>query len=348
VCAALLRLQFQTPGATLSKNIYIWWSGDKVGQVRRGKLNTRQEVVRELIRPHCTIHCSIEIADTEHASIGAVIEKVVSIISATEEEKASMTVANYTSLLEATAAQRAGGDGGAGASVGEDAVAVQSRFLLVTIKMVLRSTHVQDFGVGTEARQTAQVAWKKCSYEDAHVLIEARTPEGEEEGVDSELREHKTYVMLESTRATARTAASDYLKWVTQKKHMLFSTTGAVTDAGATRTGWSEPSFDDNEGESLIGRHVCVMGRGQGVVRSFEKSKTGPSEHIIEFAPVPTAVAGTDQGALTPAESTPAADAGAAAGELIKVKLQRKGNGETPWIICTEEQSTSGAAVQAK
>jgi hypothetical protein len=259
-----------------------------------------------------------------------------------------MTVANYTSLLEATAAQRAGADGGAGASVGEDAVAVQSRFLLVTIKMVLRSTHVQDFGVGTEARQTAQVAWKKCSYEDAHVLIEARTPEGEEEGVDSELREHKTYVMLESTRATARTAASDYLKWVTQKKHMLFSTTGAVTDAGATRTGWSEPSFDDNEGESLIGRHVCVMGRGQGVVRSFEKSKTGPSEHIIEFASVPTAVAGTDQGALTPAESTPAADAGAAAGELIKVKLQRKGNGETPWIICTEEQSTSGAAVQAK
>jgi hypothetical protein len=342
VCAALLRLQFQTPGATLSKNIYIWWSGDEVGQVRRGKLNTRQETIRELIRPHCTIHCSIEIADTMHASIGAVIEKVVSIISATEEEKANMTVANYTSLLQANVAQRAGGGGGEAASAGEDTFVGTSRFLLVTVKMVLRSTHIQDFGTGTEARQTAQVAWKKCSYEDAHVLVEAKTPLGEEEGEHSDLREHKVYVMLDSTRATARAAASDYLMWVTQKKHMLGSTGDALVAGAGSRSGWSEPGFDDNQGESLIGRRVCVMGRGQGVVRSFEKSRTGPSEHVIEFD-VPTISTSTanDHGESKAATSEPAAAGpqgaaeGKAPGESVRVKLQRKGNGETPWIIYT-------------
>ena len=341
VCAALLRLQFQTPGATLSKNIYIWWSGDEVGKVRRGKLNTRQETIRELIRPHCTIHCSIEIADTLHASIGAVIEKVVSIISATEQEKASMTVANYTSLLQANVAQRAGGDGGDAATAGEDEPVGTSRFLLVTVKMVLRSTHIQDFGVGTEARQTAQVAWKKCSYEDAHVLVEAKTPFGEEEGEKSDLREHKVYVMLDSTRATARAAATDYLKWVTQKKHLLGSATGCPPGA-VSRSVWSEPSFDDNQGESIIGRRVCVMGRGQGVVRSFEKSRTGPSEHVIEFdLPTGSTSAANDQGESTVATSEPAAagSQGAvgekASGELVRIKLQRKGNGETPWIIYT-------------
>ena len=45
---------------------------------------------------------------------------VVSIISATEEEKANMTVANYTSLLEAEAAKRAtDGGGGAGQAAGQ-------------------------------------------------------------------------------------------------------------------------------------------------------------------------------------------------------------------------------------
>jgi hypothetical protein len=340
VCAALLRLQFQTPGATLTKNVYIWWSGEKVGQVRRGKLNTRQENIRELIRPHCAIHCSIEIADTEHASIGSVIEKVVSIISATEEEKANMTVANYTSLLEAEAAKRAtDGGGGAGAD-GADESLFTSRYLLVTIKMVLRSSHVQDFGVGTEARQLAQRAWKKCSYEDAHVLLEARTPLGEEEGQDSEQLEHKAYVMLDSTRETARAVAVEYLEWVTQRKRMLLE------------PGWSAPDFGDDDGESLKGRRVCVMGKGQGVVKDFVKSRTGPSEHLIEFdSQGPPAQEGDGASEEEAAAAAAALSAGAAVEEggaieegrpaagtgsgtaLVRVKLQRKGNAETPWIV---------------
>ena len=72
VCAAMLRLQFKTPGAMLTKFVYIWWSGNEVGAVKRGKLTTLEEKVEDAVRmpvcPHdrsCTLtilagpHCSV-------------------------------------------------------------------------------------------------------------------------------------------------------------------------------------------------------------------------------------------------------------------------------------------------
>ena len=227
VCAALLRLQFKTAGAVLTKNVYVWWSGPQVGAVKRGTLNTQQENVRELIRPHCTIHCSIEIIVKEGAAIGAVIDKVVANISATEEEKALMTEANYRLML-ADRAESAEGQQG------------DSRFMIVTLSLVKRATHVRDFGA---ERATAKAAWKKCSYEDAHLLLEAR---GTADGSEERLVEHKSYVSFESSRETCEGAARRHLQWVRDKAAWIASGE------------WREPSFEDDEGESLVGARVMV------------------------------------------------------------------------------------------
>lgn len=52
VCAAMLRLQFKTPGAMLTKYVYIWWTPDsgEIGMVQRGKLNALQGQVEDTVR----------------------------------------------------------------------------------------------------------------------------------------------------------------------------------------------------------------------------------------------------------------------------------------------------------
>lgn len=56
VCAAMLRLQFKTPGAMLTKFVYIWWSGSAVGAVKRGKLTSLEEKVEDTVRLPCSPH----------------------------------------------------------------------------------------------------------------------------------------------------------------------------------------------------------------------------------------------------------------------------------------------------
>lgn len=103
VCGAMLRLQFKTPGALLTKFVYIWWSGGAVGAVKRGRLTSLEQVVEESVRPHCPIHCNLEATDPDETSVAAIIEKVKSIIVATDEEKQHMTVDNFqAALAEAT------------------------------------------------------------------------------------------------------------------------------------------------------------------------------------------------------------------------------------------------------
>ena len=70
--------------------------------------------------------------------------------------------------------------------------------------------------------------------------------------------------------------------------------------------GWLNPhSFSEfDEGTRLVGQRVFVAGHGEGVVRAFRKHLSGASPHEIHFK------------------------------EGVKeVKLRRKGNTETPWLL---------------
>ena len=75
--------------------------------------------------------------------------------------------------------------------------------------------------------------------------------------------------------------------------------------------GWSEPLQEFDDGPSLIGYRVFVEGLGKGKVTAFTRAKFGPSAHTVEF---PGIVPG-------------------AASSTRQVKLRRKGNGETPWVV---------------
>ena len=138
--------------------------------------------------------------------------------------------------------------------------------------------------------------------------------------------EHKSYVSFESSRETCQGAARRHLQWVRDK-------------AAAIASGeWREPSFEDDEGESLVGarvmvrsdvtpltrRHslvtmaracVQVMEKGAGTVQGFTKQSLGPSDHHILFD----------------------------GGDQASTKLQRKGNMERPWLIATGPRPGAGA-----
>lgn len=88
-------------------------------------------------------------------------------------------------------------------------------------------------------------------------------------------------------------AAADAL-WEEQKQQRLSG-------------GWLDPhSFSEfDDGSRLVGQRVFVAGHGEGVVRAFRKQMTGASPHEIDFK-----VAGVKE-----------------------VKLRRKGNTETPWLL---------------
>ncbi|KAK3277684.1 hypothetical protein CYMTET_14325 [Cymbomonas tetramitiformis] len=79
---------------------------------------------------------------------------------------------------------------------------------------------------------------------------------------------------------------------------------------------WVEPGLEFHSGSFLIGQTVYVFGYGEGRVLHFRKNSMSASPHIIRFQ-----------------------DAS------HHVKLERKGNGETPWLIsmtaykCSEKAS---------
>ena len=79
-------------------------------------------------------------------------------------------------------------------------------------------------------------------------------------------------------------------------------------EAGLLAAGGHDESYD---GPSLIGYRVFVEGLGKGKVTAFTRAKFGPSAHTVEF---PGIVPG-------------------AASSTRQVKLRRKGNGETPWVV---------------
>jgi hypothetical protein len=71
------------------------------------------------VKKHCTVHCSIEATDDDETSIHAIIERVKSIITASEEEKAAMTVENFHAALkeQGGGASEVGGSAEVGAAV---------------------------------------------------------------------------------------------------------------------------------------------------------------------------------------------------------------------------------------
>jgi hypothetical protein len=101
----------------------------------------------------------------------------------------------------------------------------------------------------------------------------------------------------------------------------------------------------------LTGHCVVVCGYpGEGVVRGFQKDPFRPSAHIVEFQ---TAVGdpSTPRGAGDHGGGSELDGAGAGAGavtsgaatsKLVQIRLRRKGNKETPWLVLP--LSVSGAA----
>lgn len=75
--------------------------------------------------------------------------------------------------------------------------------------------------------------------------------------------------------------------------------------------GWSEPTSALDDGPSLAGYTVWVEGFGKGKVADFKASRRGPSVHVIEF---PGRVEGAARTSRT-------------------IKLRRKGNSETRWVV---------------
>ena len=73
--------------------------------------------------------------------------------------------------------------------------------------------------------------------------------------------------------------------------------------------GFTHPSEEERncDGPDLLGRTVFVQNKGEGHVVGFRANRTGPSWHIIEFAP--------------------------ARGGEQDIKLRRKGNTETEWLV---------------
>jgi hypothetical protein len=80
-----------------------------------------------------------------------------------------------------------------------------------------------------------------------------------------------------------------------------------------------------DEGKRLIGRRVFVDGYGEGTVVDFHKKTIGASTHSIDFN---TPGSGSDPGLIMP------------------VKLQRKGNNQTFWLVWPgETEAAQRAAV---
>lgn len=67
---------------------------------------------------------------------------------------------------------------------------------------------------------------------------------------------------------------------------------------------WLSPGVEFDSGPALVGRRVFVQGHGDGTVLSFEQALVGASAHTLRF--------GSD---------------------TTRVKLRRKGNAETPWVV---------------
>ena len=65
------------------------------------------------VKKNCTVTCSIEATDSDETSVHAIIERVKSIITASEEEKAAMTVENFHAALKE--------QGGGGSEIGGSA-----------------------------------------------------------------------------------------------------------------------------------------------------------------------------------------------------------------------------------
>ena len=87
-----------------------------------------------------------------------------------------------------------------------------------------------------------------------------------------------------------------------------------------------EPAGRFDEGGSLLGRRVHVMGYGEGVVRAFRSNAFGSSSHEVDFALHGTGMFG---------------HSGAAA--LVAVRLRRKANRETPWLVLREAEAEAEA-----
>ena len=71
---------------------------------------------------------------------------------------------------------------------------------------------------------------------------------------------------------------------------------------------WAAPaaSGEDDDGKELVGRFVWVRGWGEGKVQAFKTNPTGPSSHVVGFADLR---------------------------RVETIKLDRKGNGQTPWLL---------------
>ena len=85
---------------------------------------------------------------------------------------------------------------------------------------------------------------------------------------------------------------------------------------GATGGKW-------DEGKRLIGRRVFVDGYGEGTVLDFHNKTIGASTHSIDFN---TTSSGNDSGLI------------------MSVKLQRKGNNQTLWLVWPGETEAAQRA----
>ena len=74
------------------------------------------------------------------------------------------------------------------------------------------------------------------------------------------------------------------------------------------KAGWRLPTRKESamDGE-LVGYNIYVSGHGTGAVKQFYQSSWGPSEHKVKFDDVKF--------------------------KMLRVKLRRKGNQETPWMV---------------
>lgn len=69
---------------------------------------------------------------------------------------------------------------------------------------------------------------------------------------------------------------------------------------------WAIPTTAEDDGPGLVSKRVWVHGWGEGQVQAFKSNPTGPSSHVIAFADLR---------------------------RVETLKLDRKGNGQTPWLI---------------
>ena len=87
VVGVALRLDFKIENGTLSKHVFIWWIGQGVSIVKRGKYNATKGDVKATIQKNVNTVCDIEATSKNDLSVKNIIDQVKAACAASMDKK---------------------------------------------------------------------------------------------------------------------------------------------------------------------------------------------------------------------------------------------------------------------